>query len=436
MQIKYLYNMRNKKINQSKSFCFLLFCSFIFTSFILPNAYAQVCSEFNSGTSQSALNIQLDKDKFIELTYKDIARTKKDDFTLSFTPAVKQVLRNASGNSNQMLSLIIKYDKSESQRPPMVPLIRFFTAGALGATNLKAESSSVDDCKEIHNFNISIQEASELFQNSRLDFDLLINVLNQGPASRIGQKFRITICLNCASSPEPTPTPGLPIGLPPEGPLTDTPSDTPPEESTTWIIVSGPGKGLQIHSEPNLPNLIVPDFNPTTQASGEVAEPDKCEGLHFHGILFGDADPDPHKCGWGIVIGFEFASDRIQGISVAITLEQRAKTKLKSEPPDIDGAIKDISDSMSEIEGLVNKVKKSVKESPGLVFTPKEANLVVRRLRSALRHEKSAVNILKSLGTKKDIDKKSRIDGVLRGLSGALFEKFEVLDEIVAVEGI
>ena len=124
-----------KKKKYNNLLYFLVICTSLLLTFL--NANSQVCNEFNSGSSQSALNIQLDKDKFIELTYKDIARTKKDDFTLSFTPAVKQTLRNASKNSNQILSLIIKYNKSEPERPPMFPLIRFFVPKTLGATNLK-----------------------------------------------------------------------------------------------------------------------------------------------------------------------------------------------------------------------------------------------------------------------------------------------------------
>lgn len=210
--------MKNKENYFKKIFCFFIIL-FLFS--FIPSF--SVCDEFNSGVSQSALNIQLDKDKFFEITYSDIARTKKDDFTISFTPAVKTTLRNASKNSNQILSLIIKYDKSEPGRPPMLPLIRFFVPGSLGTTNVKAESLNTDDCKEVHNFNISAQEVSELFQNNRLDFDLLINVLGQGPANRIGQKFRITICLNCLISAEPTPTPESTGGGggPPELPLPD-----------------------------------------------------------------------------------------------------------------------------------------------------------------------------------------------------------------------
>lgn len=208
-------NLKSKKLNIF--FYCLPFYVFLLATLSNLNVNAQTCNEFNSGSSQSALNIALDKDKFFELTYSDIARTKRDDFTISFTPAVKKTLRDASKNSGQILSLIIKYDKSEPGRPPMLPFIRFFVPGTLGATNLKAESSSSDDCKEVHNFNISVPEAKQLFQNSRLDFDLLINVLSQGPANRIGQKFRITLCLNCPSTSETPPGETPPGETPPSG---------------------------------------------------------------------------------------------------------------------------------------------------------------------------------------------------------------------------
>lgn len=210
----YQIHLRTNKKNLKKSIYFFLTC--IIFLFNLAPVYP-ACDEFNLGTSQSALNIQLDKDKFFELTYSDIARTKRDDFTISFTPQVKQTLRDASKSSNQILFLIIKYDKSEPARPLMLPLIRFFVPGSLGTTNLRAESTSSDDCKEVHNFNISVPEAKELFQNGRLDFDLLINVLSQGPANRIGQKFRITICLNCPTTTETAPTPESTPGETPTG---------------------------------------------------------------------------------------------------------------------------------------------------------------------------------------------------------------------------
>lgn len=481
---------------------------FIFLIFLLlasSNANSQVCSEFNSGSSQSALDIKLDKDKYFEITYSDIARTKRDDFIISFTPSVKKTLRDASKSSNQILSLIIKYDKSELGRPPMVPLIRFFVQGALGTTNLKAESSSSDDCKEVHNFNISVQEAKELFQNSRLDFDLLINVLNQGPANRIGQKFRITICLNCISSieltPSPSPTPGM-VELPPDFP-TETPTvipptpniETPPEGSTTWIIADGPGKGIQIHSKPNIPNVIEPDFNKTTNAigsienpdqgcegplkhyhgelneeddpasdmcgwghveqsvtktetssedtppensttwiiidgdgagiqihsepdlpfsiepdfnkttsaDGSIANPDHCEGpfKHYHGTLFGGLDPDETKCGWGHVIEFTKATVLTQFASAILSLEDRALIKVTE--LEIDGAIKDVEDAISQMEELIRKIKE---EAKGRKLDPitgerseKAAGFKVKKLRGAIRFDKA---ILKKLNTLKE----------------------------------
>lgn len=390
--------MRNNRISRSQLFFSLLFCSFLLVTFILPNSYAQLCSEFNSGSSQSALNIALDKDKYFELTYKDIARTKRDDFTISFTPAVKKTLRDASKSSNQILSIIIKYDKSEPGRPPMVPLIRFFVQGTLGTTNLKAESSNVDDCKEVHNFNISVQEAKELFQNNRLDFDLLINVLNQGPANRIGQKFRITICLNCTSSSESSSATGATgtgsTELPPEGPPLE---DTLPEDSTTWIIIDGPGIGVQIHSEPGLPTSIEPDFNKTTSADGSIANPDRCEGpfKHYHGELDGGPDPNPTECGWGHVIEFTKATEFTQFASAVISLEDRASLKIVN--LDIDGAIKDLEDAISQMEELINRIKKRAKGNK--ILTRYEAPPIVKGLRGAIRLDKA---VLKKLNTLKE----------------------------------
>lgn len=507
------------------------------------NANSQVCSEFNSGSSQSALDIKLDKNKYFEITYSDIARTKKDDFALSFTPPVKQTLRSTSKNSNQILSLIIKYDKSESGRPPMVPLIRFFVQGTLGTTNLKAESSNVDDCKEVHNFNISVQEAKELFQNNRLDFDLLINVLNQGPANRLGQRFRITICLNCISSieltPSPSPTPGMvelppdfPTGtptvipptpnieIPPEGSITwvitdgpgkgiqihskpnipnviepdfnkttnaigsientdqgcegplkhyhgelneeDDPApdmcgwghveqavtktetsseDTLPEDSTTWIIIDGTGEGIQIHSEPGLPTSIEPDFNKTTSADGSIADPDECEGpfKHYHGELNSAPDPNPTQCGWGHVIEFTKATEFTQFASAIISLEERAGLKI-IDNLDIDGAIKDLEDAISQMEELIRKIKE---EAKGRKLDPvtgerseKAAGFKVKKLRGAIRFDKAVLkklNTLKKLpeyGKTEDPELKKTINEIVDEIAKLFTKAFDLKQDM------
>lgn len=166
------------------------------------------------GQGISVQNVELGNDTCFELSYDVLGGSMQDDFTVSLTTAEEQVLRSAaaSGGTQQVL-LIIKYEEEESGRPQVVPFISFFIPGTLGTTNVIPVSSNSNDCTETHIFNIADPQVSSLFANNQLDFHFLVNLLNQGPANRLGQRFRVSVCLNCSTSTPPPVDPG-PSSLP------------------------------------------------------------------------------------------------------------------------------------------------------------------------------------------------------------------------------
>jgi hypothetical protein len=63
-----------------------------------------------------------------------------------------------------------------------------------------------------------------------------------------------------------------------------------------WEIVSGPGAGASLQTD--FGSIII---DALFEANGHVAEPDECDCVHYHGVLFGKNDPNPHGCGWGCI---------------------------------------------------------------------------------------------------------------------------------------
>lgn len=119
----------------------------------------------------------------------------------------------------------------------------------------------------------------------------------------------------------------------------ETPSSTPTptpvptsEESTQWIIVDGPGKGITISSEPGFPEVIDKDFNSILNASGQISQADSdCPGPkpHFTGSIRDDILVD--MCGWGHVIALEETSGFLGFTSQAITSEIEQLALLNNE---------------------------------------------------------------------------------------------------------
>lgn len=64
-----------------------------------------------------------------------------------------------------------------------------------------------------------------------------------------------------------------------------------------WRIVNGPGAGTILLAEGGI--FVSDDL---WDAEGTIAPPDECDCVHYHGVLYGKPDPNPHGCGWGCVI--------------------------------------------------------------------------------------------------------------------------------------
>jgi hypothetical protein len=63
-----------------------------------------------------------------------------------------------------------------------------------------------------------------------------------------------------------------------------------------WRLTSGYGKGIVLFGDLGR-NVFDIQFN----ATGHIADPDKCKCLHYHGTLFGIDEPNS-ACGWGCVV--------------------------------------------------------------------------------------------------------------------------------------
>jgi hypothetical protein len=68
--------------------------------------------------------------------------------------------------------------------------------------------------------------------------------------------------------------------------------DIPP---TCWRLTGGIGKGIVLFGDGR--NI----FDISVNASGHIADADKCKCLHYHGTLFGENEPNS-ACGWGCVV--------------------------------------------------------------------------------------------------------------------------------------
>lgn len=65
---------------------------------------------------------------------------------------------------------------------------------------------------------------------------------------------------------------------------------------TCWRITEGPGAGIVVTGV----GTSVSDSY--YGAFGHIANADRCTCVHFHGQIFGLADPNPENCGWGCVV--------------------------------------------------------------------------------------------------------------------------------------
>lgn len=66
-------------------------------------------------------------------------------------------------------------------------------------------------------------------------------------------------------------------------------------QATRWYISSGPGAGVVLDGIGNTIN------DPDWGAEGHVGSGPECECQHYHGVLFGEEDPNREGCGWGCI---------------------------------------------------------------------------------------------------------------------------------------
>ncbi len=162
----------------------------------------------------------------------------------------------------------------------------------------------------------------------------------------------------------------------------------PPPDSVSWILVGGPDLalerrmrfsgseghhvtlgnakrfdgmqlGVQLHAPGSSPQIVTPDLNPTTGASGQIAGPGpftECpDRFHYHGMLYGASDSGL-ACGWGEAVPFDMANDALGFLSEATMLEIRAERKAGATPPDTAGAAQDLDQARAALQNLSQAV--------------------------------------------------------------------------------
>lgn len=201
----------------------------------------------------------------------------------------------------------------------------------------------------------------------------------------------------------------------------------PPPGATTWILVSKPPKkkgkkvkgypGLQLHA--SLVTEVIPAFNPTTQASGHIGEPERgCDAQHYHGSLFTIKDPWPRACGWGKVIPFNGAPECVIDLSAAITREERAEIKALS--GDIGGAITDLRDAAADVEEALNHEPEFGEGD----WDAGDSRRYAEALESALNFDAAAIGVLNSAQSEPDPQKKKKkVNNAIKGIEEALKDK-------------
>ena len=129
-------------------------------------------------------------------------------------------------------------------------------------------------------------------------------------------------------------------------------------QTTWWRIVNGPGAGVLLTGSGN--------FIPTNvefQAYGSVAlghfTDCECTAFdgHYHGILFGKADPAPNACGWGCVVQVPCSySEAVSALENAISNDTGTNSALRNKLLHLlniaDGAVFDECPSL--FRGVVN----------------------------------------------------------------------------------
>ena len=122
---------------------------------------------------------------------------------------------------------------------------------------------------------------------------------------------------------------------------------------TPWILTSGVFSGAQLFStgDGTLPEQIMDANNEVTGASGNVAGPDACSCVHYHGLLYALGDPNPFECGWGCARKASEATPLLLDLSEAIHDQESALSYTHRE--DLTAGLKSLQASCVPLESAI-----------------------------------------------------------------------------------
>jgi len=199
--------------------------------------------------------------------------------------------------------------------------------------------------------------------------------------------------------------------------------------SGIWIIIDGPGVGIQIVSDSISGTNIPSNLNPTIQGGGTINPSDSgCVGdnNHYNGSLYGQADPG--GCGWGHVVNYGEASKELQTITDALRSEENARLELKSDKPDYIGIENNISMALNYLDFLVDDLASRNKSG---VISHKTINKLRRQINSVYHLDAIVKNNYEDAGV--IINPNLNVKDV-KSLSTAYDIKVRIVKQIVNLE--
>ena len=106
------------------------------------------------------------------------------------------------------------------------------------------------------------------------------------------------------------------------------------EGGSSWIIIDGPGVGIQLAGNYNSGTTISSPNNIGSNADGTINEPsDSCPGdkRYYSGTLYNQSATG--GCGWGHVIRYDQASPELKNITDTISTEEVVHSLLQRSDP-------------------------------------------------------------------------------------------------------
>ena len=192
-------------------------------------------------------------------------------------------------------------------------------------------------------------------------------------------------------------------------------------DSNIWIIIDGPGVGIQVLSDTVGGTNIPSGENMAIQASGSINPPDSnCIGNHYNGSFYGQGDPAPVGCGWGQVVSYGQASQELQAATDLLHEEESARLELKTDDPDFEDIKDDLKLASRYLDKLLKLLDSRVKAG---TISHKNYNKLKRSLNSVSALD-NAVHLSSSGPKEKDIKK----------LSTAYDIKVRIIKQIIYLE--